>query len=955
MKYSTYLVIVLSAAIFFLFTGFDTGSYAAEKTGWCCRNGKVFSSTRSACQQKKGRFFTDRKQAMACADAETKGYCCARGRVLAMKKQDCQKRKGFFSTDKARASKYCEDRQAGWCCRNGRIFLTKKTDCLKKKGAFFVDKRVAAKKCAPSGWCLWKGKVHRSTKADCLKKKGRFFATRAEAMRAEKFRKAGLKPAASAASPSSIQLMVERVYVKDGTVRLRIRSKGRGRLSLEEYRNGRLVLKLDNTSRSWSLDKIDPRGQLNRGRYVEFNTGMHLSARSRAQVTFARLPGTKKTALLTPSAGKTMKQKKLLGQTLLPASSSLATMRGKRKKTAGSTPAMVPRTLDQGFLITFPREGDVIHRGQSLRVQYRYTRPGTAEGHIIFRLKRMPEGTAHAVFIKMIDSPGMTMEDGLQEVSFTVPGGDGVPYADNYIIEAEHSESDAYGLSDMFAIQPNAIGEGGASGTGPPHVELLSPKGGEHWPESGTTLRIRWRYHGPLEDAPSTWRIEGAHPGDSTPAFTLNSSCRNPIDESAGDMFSYPVRTCEYLYPIDDGTYNLTISGGSFTDQTDRPFHIGTDRRWPHIQIFSPTPGAGGAGDWLFQGDPIPVDWSVKPADAVVIIKITKNGEQLLMDLESGGRDFSGCDPVGDSSTTRHCRKTYTMPEDFEPGSGYKIVILGATANIQAQAQSGPFRILEPPLTSSPQPGAVDFSLHSPLRAGEDGHLMVPVQVTPANNDEAGTDNYNLKFQVGHNFSGTATSWGIAVERSVPSSAGEHIIDLGHVNGFLTAAERAAHVDETHATFTVRVNLPPTVVERDYENNLQTGGVRIKPVYLSLGRSSSDPIFFHGLSPATSNLSRFTITIDNSGYAPASGTIVVRQYAGEVPGGLSGGSVERIPLGSREITVAPTFDVQSFNLFSNGVTLPQWRNGELEVIFYGELGQLEPIRIPFQYQEPEED
>lgn len=631
----------------------------------------------------------------------------------------------------------------------------------------------------------------------------------------------------------------------------------------------------------------------------------------------------------------------------------MMTMRSKIKLPAGTGHPVVPFLLDSGILIVTPASGDVVHRGQTLHIQYRYTREGAAEGEIVFSLLRRSNYTELATITQDNGSPGITEGDGLHEIDFPIPSRNTLQYADDYIIRADHSGSGAFGISDMFAIRPidmltlQLIGDGGGfGGVGRPCINLLSPKG-EHFHFTTGSVTVRWRYHGPLEDCPHTWHIEFTHPGQSTPAFTRTSYCMDHTDEPAADAYSYPTRTCEEVLLIDNGSYNLKISGGSLTDETDHPFHVGCDREWPNIQVFNPTPRAGG---WLFKGDPITVHWSVSPPDATVFIKIEKDGRTLLFDGESGAPGFSGCEPVADGDTFRTCQKTYSMPADFEPGTDYKIVIGSGFFRTRARVESGPFRILEPPLESHTQPDAVDFIIGNRLHVREDGHLEVVVWVQPGT-ESSPPDSYTLPFLVGHNFSGEATPGGTRVERSVPSSSGSHLIDLGHINRFITAAERRSY---EFANFTVRVNLPPVVEERDYENNLQTNDCPIRHTSVGLTLTSADIIYFNSLSPDLGNLTPCRMWFINHGYAPATGRIQVIQYARDVPGELYDGSEERIVLGSREITLAPTRrGYQLVSIFGHGVSLPQGRNGEIEVIFYGNLGVYQDtVRIPFQYRRP---
>ena len=162
----------------------------AQTPGYCCLDGKVLSMKKGDCRKKRGHFFTGKKAAAEYCDAQTSGWCCLDGKVLSLKKGNCLEKKGRFFKEKKAAAAWCDLHQQGYCCLKGRIFPAAKGDCLRKNGKFFKDKQTATKTCVPRGWCVLKGKIQHLTRKACKEKQGRYFSKKQDAVR---FLRAGKK------------------------------------------------------------------------------------------------------------------------------------------------------------------------------------------------------------------------------------------------------------------------------------------------------------------------------------------------------------------------------------------------------------------------------------------------------------------------------------------------------------------------------------------------------------------------------------------------------------------------------------------------------------------------------------------------------------------------------------------------------------------------------------------
>ncbi len=183
-----FIFVILLMFLSLAFSSFAKSSGAAKTakqiTGYCVYHGRILKATETNCKKQHGRFFKDKKAALAYLDAQTPGYCCLNNEVFQSKKGDCLKKKGHFFKEKKMASGYCDYHQAGYCCLDGRVVSKEKGDCLKKKGRFFKEKKMALTYCDlhQKGWCCKNGKISAGEKNLCLKGKGKFFKEKRKAV-----------------------------------------------------------------------------------------------------------------------------------------------------------------------------------------------------------------------------------------------------------------------------------------------------------------------------------------------------------------------------------------------------------------------------------------------------------------------------------------------------------------------------------------------------------------------------------------------------------------------------------------------------------------------------------------------------------------------------------------------------------------------------------------------------
>ncbi|MDI6791688.1 MAG: FecR family protein [bacterium] len=152
-----------------------------SRTGWCCSDGDVFQSTPEKCKHAGGFFSYDEEAVREECESDQMGYCCQDGEIFQAKSSDCLERGGQFYISYEEAQKYCQQpSRTGWCCRDSEVFQSTLKECEQQEGFFSYDERAVRKKCQRSqqpprtGWCCIDGDVFQSTPEECERRQGFF-------------------------------------------------------------------------------------------------------------------------------------------------------------------------------------------------------------------------------------------------------------------------------------------------------------------------------------------------------------------------------------------------------------------------------------------------------------------------------------------------------------------------------------------------------------------------------------------------------------------------------------------------------------------------------------------------------------------------------------------------------------------------------------------------------------
>jgi len=466
---------------------------------------------------------------------------------------------------------------------------------------------------------------------------------------------------------------------------------------------------------------------------------------------------------------------------------------------------------------------------------------------------------------------------------------------------------------------------------------------------------VTWRYRGPMEDFPEHWTIEVLD-ADHESVLSVDSRirCDSPVNTPAEDDEEYPSRTCRHTYvpatSLLTGDFIMRVSGGALSAETRGTYHCGVSQEWPCIELLSPTPNDH---DWLYQGDPIPVYLIVTPGNADLVIRLMRGLDQLYT------HSIAATTCTGDESTRRCSHEIST--NDLIPGAGYRIVV-HSQQHEEARDQRWALSLIDRPFSET-DPDAVDISLGS-LRVTEAGGLEVFTGIQHRPGGQPRPETYELSYIVGK---GSGASGGIRVEREVPNSSGW--VDIGRIDTLVTGEEKR---NDYRMAFTVRVNQPVIIVERDYTNNITEDFVSIRTVYAEVSLSGaayrddsgSPAVYFRnsGSRHRPHYETDLQLRLRNRGYAPFDGAVTVRQVARDAPGELASGAVyDRVVLGGKEIHLpAPEnsplggmrYTDVVIPLFGDGISEPLWRVGELDVLFDGgfnNYGNPGPWHLEFRF------
>lgn len=669
--------IIFILALLMITAGFALSSYAKQASkgtngsqilGWCCESGKVFRRTPSMCSKHKGHFFKDKKAAETWIDAQTPGWCCLNNTAASMKKSDCQKRKGHFFIDKNTAASWCDLHTTGFCCLDGHVLSMEKGLCLQKKGTFSKNRQKAESVCAIHGWCVLKGRAFAATKKACRLKKGRFFTRKTEAARAARTATGSGKttPAITGkTTPAPIVsplLSVERITLKNGTIHILIKNKGKGKITRQHYGRGTLSLKTGRISRRWPLAKVDPGKGLNQGKAVFFDTKVKLLTQATVQAGFSLVPSGKfKSARLTPPIIINAHKASPPGKARRAPSMMLA---GKVKpKTPAHSP--VPMELVRGIHILNPVGGGKYYQGETLYILYRITDEDVTSGSITFTVtdRTSTVGTATVpVTSRRVGGPvPLTLRE-------NTPIG-------RYAVIAQHSasESPAYGESNEFEVTRNSA-----------RIDFSAPARGEVFHRNGT-IPVRYKFNRRVEPGTVTFQLYHAGTVIATQTREHHPAPANRQEITYTFNFEVPPES-------PDGDYTLFATHPRATGFTPR-FAVasigeggtGTAAAW---EIHSRSL----AGGSYPRGSTQPLSWVLHgeyPAERNFIVQLMR-GTEIVQTIPSDRAVWHG--------PSKSYGLDWHVPADLEPGSDYRLKIADRNSPVEWTSRyfqiTGPIEVL---------------------------------------------------------------------------------------------------------------------------------------------------------------------------------------------------------------------------------------------------------------------
>lgn len=146
---------------------------APSVLGWCCKDGKVVKTTKSACPA-KAPFSTDEPTLEKACIAESEGYCLLKESIVSATKARCKSDGGSFFTQRKQVENALSA-QKGWCIDRDDLLKMTRGKCTKRKAVFYLDEGKAQKAFGDqTGWCYKKLKLRKVTRDGCLSQKGDF-------------------------------------------------------------------------------------------------------------------------------------------------------------------------------------------------------------------------------------------------------------------------------------------------------------------------------------------------------------------------------------------------------------------------------------------------------------------------------------------------------------------------------------------------------------------------------------------------------------------------------------------------------------------------------------------------------------------------------------------------------------------------------------------------------------
>ena len=223
-------------------------------------------------------------------------------------------------------------------------------------------------------------------------------------------------------------------------------------------------------------------------------------------------------------------------------------------------------------------------------------------------------------------------------------------------------------------------------------VKVVSPNGGEHFPEACTPVSVCWQYHGRPESMPGEWKIEFLRNDELE--FQMTSRCG--VGTHLPGQPVHPIcraRTPGQCFPA--GEYKVRVSGGGLVDESDRSFFIGVSTTTSALFVSQPQGGA-----MYEKGSDMRVVWGASPR-VDVEITLRKGGVTVLTE----------------SPRSSDGRETIYIPTTTAVGDDYKVRVANRD-NPENWAESRPFSIVD---------CVPDFSFHVRLRKDSRDHIIAAV------------------------------------------------------------------------------------------------------------------------------------------------------------------------------------------------------------------------------------
>ncbi len=678
----TALLVVFVFAISSYAMKTPSGKKGSHTIGWCCAGGKIFKSTLSMCLKHKGHFFTSHKAAVS----------------------------------------YCDSQIPGYCCLNGKVVSSNKGNCLKKKGKFFTDKTKATSACELKGWCLSTNRIFESTKKLCVTRRGRFFTKKAEAEKALHLAKSGkqapsslLVPSKAPAKPSIFPLLsVARIYLKGGTVHIRLQNKGKGKLTARDYKQGKLVLRYSGKINTWRLQQIDLKRLLTKpGGKMSFDTGLVLKKREiiQFQITFkkVRIAGFK-TVRLGPS--KVLTQKEGKHKVFTRRVTSVAPL----SRAAGVTPAKLqgklpslirkpgkhnPLFIDRGIHVSLPSSTNHFMPGDTIEVHFSFeeSREPLPISEVTLRNGDTIVATAD---VSVIPLPSREMR-----VELPVPAD--VPSNRHYTVMVRATAA-IYGVSDDFQIgwvippEMHAYAPHGMLVSIEPrkqiylaneHVTIYLSIPDPEFPSfrspPGDELEKRIHLQSQSETMMGVWRFLPCtivSLSDDRRSLILDCTLPDDLQEGGPYVMTFFNR--------------VRFVGENESHGSSKPFYLtrgirdaGSTTRAYGISVLSPN-----GGELWPKGSRQAISWryySAMPGDALpnFFIQLMKNGRILDTIYETDAHCVLDSDAPGPNANAYTCTVNYDVSGSYEEGDDYTIKIITGGTLIDDQSDHS-FSVVPP-------------------------------------------------------------------------------------------------------------------------------------------------------------------------------------------------------------------------------------------------------------------